>query len=161
MNQFLAGLGARERFLLIAGATVLMLVLLYGLAWSPLSERVERLRATVAEQLALQQWMEAAAQEVRRLRAAQPGQRTERQSLLALTDRTAREAGLGPALRRVEPEGTDRVRIVLEQAGFDDMVSWMELLVSRFQVRIDSVTVESRNEPGLVNARVVLQAAAP
>lgn len=161
MNQFLAGLGARERFLLAAGATVLALALLYALAWHPLAQRVDRLRVTVIEQIALQQWMQAASQEVRRLRASQSGQRTERQSLLALTDRTAREAGLGPAIRRVEPEGTDRVRIVLEQAGFDEMVSWLELLVSRFLVRVDSVTVDARNEPGLVNARLVLQASAP
>jgi general secretion pathway protein M len=105
--------------------------------------------------------METSAQEVKRLRGARPGQRAEGQSLLALTDRTAREAGLGPAIRRVEPEGNDRVRIVLEQAGFDDMTAWLEQLVSRSQVRIDNVTVDKRPEPGLVNARLVLQASAP
>jgi len=160
MRQYLAGLGVRERFLLIGGGVVLIVALLYALAWKPLGDRVERLRVTVSEQAALHQWMQSAAAEVQRLRAGRSGQRTERQSLLSLTDRTAREGGLAPAIRRVEPEGTDRVRIVLEQAGFDDMVNWLELLVSRHQVVVDSATVEARPEPGQVNARLVLQAPA-
>jgi general secretion pathway protein M len=161
MNRFLAGLGARERFLLIAAGVLLVLFLLYLLAWKPLQQRTERLRVTVHEQQALEQWMTAAAQEARRLRAVQPAtQRAERQSLLALTDRTAREAGLGPAIRRVEPEGSDRARIVLEQVAFDDLATWLEQLVVRHQIVIDSVTVDNRNEPGLVNARLVLQAPA-
>lgn len=161
MNQFLSGLGARERVLLIAGGIVLLLMLLYALAWRPMAERADRLRVTVNEQVMLHQWMQSAAAEVQRLRSARTASGTERQSLLSLADSTARQAGLGPAIRRVEPEGADRVRIVLEQAGFDDMVSWLELLVSRHRVALDTVTVDSRPEPGLVNARLVLQAAAP
>lgn len=161
LNRYLAGLGQRERLMLAAGAAALAALLLYFAMWRPLDTRVDRLRETVGDQRTLLQWMETSAQEVQRLRGAQPRQRAERQSLLALADRTAREAGLGPAIRRVEPEGSDRVRIVLEQAGFDDMTAWLEQLVSRSQVRIDNVTIDNRPEAGLVNARLLLQAPAP
>lgn len=156
MKDLLAGLGARERFLLLIGAVLIALVLLYGLLWKPLGDRVASLRATVAEQGALHQWMQATGQEIRQLRGQRRPERAERASLLALADRTARERGLGAAIRRVEPEGADKVRIQLEQAPFDDMVVWLEQLVARHGVRIDIITIDARDQPGLVNARLTL-----
>ncbi|MDR2877032.1 MAG: type II secretion system protein M [Chromatiales bacterium] len=161
MKRYLAGLGQNERLLLALGGAILVLAVLSFGVWLPLDTRVDRMRTTIGDQRALLQWMQTSAQEVRRLRQTQPRQPAEHQSLLALSDRAAREAGLGPAIRRVEPEGNDRVRIVLEQAGFDDMTNWLEQLVNRSQIRIDNVTVDNRPEPGLVNARLLLQAPAP
>ncbi len=157
MKELLAGLGARDRFLLLIGAVLITLVLLYVLAWKPLGDRVASLRSTVAEQGLQLQWMQGAAQEIQRLRGQQRPATGERASLLALTDRTARERGLGAAIRRVEPEGSDKVRIQLEQAPFDDMTVWLEQLVARHGVRIEIITIEARDQAGLVNARLTLQ----
>jgi general secretion pathway protein M len=157
MKDLLAGLGARERFLLLAGGIVIAVVLLYGLVWKPLGDRVASLRVTVAEQGALHQWMQASAQEIRQLRGQQRPVAGERASLLSLTDRTARERGLGTAIRRVEPEGSDKVRIQLEQVPFDDMAGWLEHLVSRHDVRIELITIDAREQSGLVNARLTLE----
>ena len=155
-------LSARDRLLVTIGTALFLLLLLLFAVWMPLDQRVDRLRDTVDRQLALRAWMSDAAREVQQLRASGDStQRMEDQSLLAFTDRTAREAGLAGALRRVEPEGNDRVRIVLEQASFDTVATWLEQLVERFRVRIANITVERREEAGLVNVRVVLQAPSP
>lgn len=155
-------LSARDRLLAIIGSALLVLLVLVFAVWMPLDQRVDRLRDTVDRQLVLRAWMSDAAQEAQQLRASSgSAQRVEDQSLLAFTDRTAREAGLAGALRRVEPEGNDRVRIVLEQANFDTVATWLERLVGRFHVRIANVTVERREEAGLVNVRLVLQAPTP
>lgn len=168
MNEFIERLqtayfrlSARDRLALILGSTLLALLLFLFAIWMPLDRRIDRLQETVDRQLSLRAWMAEAAEEVRRLKTSSPGTtRVGEQSLLAFTDRTAREAGLAGALRRVEPEGNDRVRIVLEQASFDTASGWLEQLAGRFGVRIASITVERRDEPGLVNVRVVLQAPA-
>jgi general secretion pathway protein M len=157
MKQWFANLGERERWLVLGGGGMVFLLLLYALAWLPLSHRVGDLRSTVQGQVALERWMEGAAAEVKRLRGSQ-GSVAAGQSLLSLVDRTAREGGLGPAVRRVEPDGIDKVRIQLEQAPFDDLIAWLETLVRQNRIRIDSVTAEGRDQPGVVNARVVLQA---
>lgn len=154
-------LSARDRLLLIIGGALVALLLFVFAIWLPLDQRIERLQETVDRQLALRAWMTESAQEVRRLKASSPRTGVADQSLLAFTDRTAREAGLASALRRVEPEGSDRVRIVLEQASFDTMIGWLEQLAGRFGVRIAGITIERREEAGLVNVRVVLQAPTP
>lgn len=157
MNSLLAGLGARERFVLVIGLVLVALLLLWALLWKPLGDRIGQMRTTVAEQAGVEQWMQASAREVRQLRGSQTTARADRQSLLALTDRTARERGLGASIRRVEPEGSDKVRIQLEQAPFDDMMTWLEQLVIRHQVRVESVTIDSRDQAGVVNARLTLE----
>lgn len=158
MNRWFAGLDARERFLVVAGTVLLLVLILYVMVWRPLGDRVERLEVRVAEETALVQWMQAAAAEAQRLRASGADTRGTRQSLLSLTDGSAREAGLGGAIRRIEPEGADRVRIVLEQAGFDTMTAWLERIVARHAVAIETATIERRAEPGTVNASLVLRA---
>lgn len=157
MKQLLANLGARERLLLILGTALVIVLLLYVTVLKPLSDRNAQLRTAIAEQSDLYLWMQETGAEIRRLRGGQTVTRDARQSLLALTDRTARERGLGGAIRRVEPEGSSKVRMQLERAPFDDMVSWLEFLTASHGVRIETITIESRDETGLVNARLTIE----
>jgi general secretion pathway protein M len=160
MKQFIANLSRRERVLLVAGAGGALLVLLFLVAWLPFSRHVDQLRENVAAQNELRAWMRQAATEVKQLRGNAPARKASGQSLLAAADSTARQHGLAAAMKRVEPEGTDKVRIRLEQAGFDDMTRWLELLVREHGVRIESITVDGRNQTGAVDARLTLQAGA-
>lgn len=161
MNQWLANLGAQERFLVIGAGVLVVLAIFYGGVWRPLSERVESLHEAVAEQRELRLWMKEAAREADRLRGT-TGAATGAGggSLLSIADRTAKQAGLGNAVRRVEPEGPGKVRIRLEQAAFDDLTSWLERLARESGVRVESITVNSGQRPGLVDARLTLEGAA-
>ncbi|MGE0370285.1 MAG: type II secretion system protein GspM [Gammaproteobacteria bacterium] len=161
MKQFIANLSDRERVLLAGGGGGALLVLLFLIAWHPFSRYVERLDDNVVAQRELRVWMQQAAVEVKQLRGSAPARRGASQSLLAVADSTARQHGLAAAMKRVEPEGTDKVRIRLEQAGFDDMTRWLELLVREHGVRIESITIDGRNQTGTVDARLALQAGAP
>jgi general secretion pathway protein M len=161
MKQFIANLSRRDRLLLAAGAGGALLVLLFLIAWHPFGRHVDRLRDNAAAQRETRVWMQQAAAEVKQLRDAAPARRGTGQSLLAAADSTARQHGLAAAMKRVEPDGADKVRIRLEQAGFDDMTRWLELLVREHGVRIESITIDGRNQTGIVDARLTLQAGAP
>jgi general secretion pathway protein M len=161
MKQFIANLGRRDRILLAAGAGGALLVLIFLIAWHPFSRHVDRLRDNVIAQRETRAWMQQAAVEVKQLRGSAPARQGAGQSLLASADSTARQHGLAAAMKRVEPDGADKVRIRLEQAGFDDMTRWLELLVREHGVRIESITIDGRNQSGTVDARLTLQAGAP
>lgn len=160
MKEFIANLSRRDRVLLAAGGGGTLLVLLFLIAWYPFARHVDRLRDNVAAQRDTLAWMQQAAVEVKRLRGSAPARKGAGQSLLAAADSTARQHGLAAAMKRVEPDGTDKVRIRLEQAGFDDMTRWLELLVREYGVRIESITIDGRNQTGTVDARLTLQAGA-
>ncbi len=159
MKEFLANLNPRERRLVYIGGAVAAVLLFYAAVWVPLSNKVERLRTTVAEQQQLETWMKQAAREVQRLRkaATTPGGKRPRQSLLALADQSAKQQGLGRTIKRVQPEGQDKVNIRLEEAAFDDVVAWLEKLQSQHGVRVATITIDRQDQPGLVDVRLTLE----
>ncbi len=150
------GLAPRERLALALGGAAALLLLAWGLLWAPLQERAARLREQVARQEAEVAWMRRAAAEAARLRAAAPRTRPSG-SLLGLVDRTARAAGLGQALARVQPQGEARVRVRLEGAPFDGLARWLgELAAAGLRVEELDVEREARGGEGRVRARLTL-----
>jgi general secretion pathway protein M len=158
MNAWWQGLAERERRLLLVGALLVALLLGWALVWEPLDRsRVDwRQRAVAAE--ANLQWMRSAAEQLQRQRAAGGGAVvTDGRSLLARVDSGAREAGLGGALLRVEPTGPDQVRVQFQQAGFDDLMQWLEQIAQQQAVRVSELSVQRAQGVGLVDARVGLE----
>lgn len=160
MKQYWQNLQERERRLVIAGAVVLALLLLYAAVWSPFQDHVRSTRERVAAQQETLAWMQQAAAEINRLRGRTPSARPTGASLLTVTDQVARAQGLTEALQRVQPDGQKGVRVWLEGAAFDSVLRWLDTLVARHGVTVSSFTVEAGAAPGQVNARIVLEEAA-
>jgi len=160
MKDWLLGLDPRERVLLGTAAGVLALLLLVVLVWAPIHSAYSTLQSDVAEQRETVLWMQASAARLSQLqRSGGNVQGLGGRSLLAVTDSTARASGLGPALRRVEPEGSDSVKVWLEGASFDVLVKWLGTLSTTHGIDAESATMERGDAAGQVNARLTLQAA--
>lgn len=159
MKAWFNHLEANERRMLIIGAPLLLVMLLYAGVWDPLVGKAEALRVSTAEQQSLLAWMRGAAQEVKQLRGS-GGQRVKSASggsLLSLVDRTAKSGRLGPALKRVQPDGEASVRVWLESASFDDTVRWLTALETRHGVRVVSSVFQALEAPGRVDVRLVFE----
>jgi general secretion pathway protein M len=160
MREWLEGLEARERLLVVGGGSLLVVFLLFVLVWLPVRASYNNFKASVAEQRDTAAWMQRSAQQLAALKrsggtaAAGLGGR----SLLAVTDSTARAGGLGAELKRVEPEGRDSVRVWLDGAAFDVLIKWLGTLSSTHGIQVDSATLEGAGTAGRVNARLTLQA---
>lgn len=161
MKAWWARLQANERRIMIAGAVVLALVVPYFGVWLPLQDDIAALEEQVREQQAVKRWMQQAAAEVKQLSASgsAPAERPrDGRSLLAVVDQTAKRSGLGPGLRRLEPEGRAAVRVWLEQVAFDDMAAWLTGLEQQNGLVVDTITIDRQDLPGQVNARITLAA---
>lgn len=165
MMQWWQDLEPREQRILGIGAVFLAGALLYLLVWEPVVEKHRRTREQVTEQRALLEWMRERALEVERLRTASPGAGASKSprkgSLLSLIDAGARGAGLGPAVKRVEPAGRDKARVWFEAVGFDPLTTWLGELRGRHGVLVDSMTIDRGETPGRVDARLVLTSPEP
>ena len=156
MKEWFTSLAPRERAMVSIAAAVVVLALVYAVAWSPLASSVTRLQQSVEEQQALKQWMQQAAAEVNQLRGA-AGASDDHRSLLAVVDQTSKQSQLGPAVKRIEPDGQELVRVSLEQASFDDMMSWLGSLQRSFGVSVADVSIDRQAASGRVNARITLK----
>jgi general secretion pathway protein M len=160
MRAWFDSLETRERMMVVAGSALLVLFLLYVLVWSPVHSGYDALRNTVEEQRTTAIWMQESAQTLATLKlsSGRAAQGRGGKSLLSVADSTARAHGLGPALKRVEPEGSDSVRVWLDGASFDVLVKWLGALSTLHGVGAESATVERSAATGRVNARLTLQA---
>ena len=144
-----------------AAAVVFALFLVYALVWSPLQTSHETLQTRVKAQRDTAAWMTQSAGQLQQLQHERgPGaQSLGGKSLLAMADSTARANGLGTSLKRVEPEGSNNVRVWLEDAAFDQVVKWLGVISSTYGIGIDSATMERvAGSVGKINARLTLQA---
>ncbi|MBL1259106.1 MAG: type II secretion system protein M [Thiotrichaceae bacterium] len=160
MKAWFATLSPRERIIVAAGGGLLIMALLIG-SWLSFVDDVERMREVVSEQRVASQWMESAAQEALMLRKGGNQKRVANNgaSLLSLVDQTAKRSGLGGAITRIEPDGSDKVRIRLERVNFDKMMRWLEALQTKHVVSIDSITIDQHQDNGLANVRLSLKGA--
>ncbi|HQU14851.1 MAG: hypothetical protein B7Z66_03530 [Chromatiales bacterium 21-64-14] len=156
MKEWLAARTPRERQILIIGAALLAVLLLYGVVLRPFHNRLATLRHNVDEQRALLHWMHGAAGQIQALRGS-AGNRVSGQPILSLVDQTARQEQLGNAVKRLEPDSSGGVRVWLEQAPFDQVVQWLGKLERDHGLQLESITVESTGVPGQVSGRAVLQ----
>jgi general secretion pathway protein M len=160
MREWWSGLQPRERRIVIAGAGALALILLYAAIWLPLAGGRAELRGRVAENQATLNWMQQAVRQVQQLRGAGAARPATGQSLLALVDQTAKQQQLAGVVKRIEPAGQEGVRVWVEQAEFDTLLTWFELLQRDHNVRIKNITVERGAVDGRVNARMAFEGGA-
>jgi len=149
----------RERIILILLAGVIGIVLLYVAVLEPYQLEVEQLETRIAKQEKDIQWMHYASQEIKQLQggSARNGGKNLRkgQSLLVLVDRTAKQNKLASSMKRVEPDGTKRVRVWLEKASFDDVTKWLVKLQRDYQLEVESAVFDKTEDNGRTNVRLV------
>lgn len=162
MKAWFAGLESREQSLIVAAAIILLCLLLYLGVWQPWQNNLHQLRAEVTQQEQNLAAMQVMADQVKALQTAGKGSVSTRsgQSLLGLVDSGARSRGLGKAMKRVQPDGSQRVRVWLEDASFDVLMDWLVSLQQGQGVTISSAVFEATGKDnGLVNARLVIETA--
>jgi general secretion pathway protein M len=82
-------------------------------------------------------------------------QRAPSDSLMTLANQQARNFGL--AVKRYEPSGDKSLSMSLEQVSFNRVVQWLETLERDYGIIAVDFTATRRDEPGMVDVRVVLQ----
>jgi len=155
LKAWYANLQERERRVVLIGSVALAALILVGGILLPIESAVssaEKRAATRREDLA---WMHVNAPELASGSATLANDTGE--APVVVVDRVGREAGLGAALRGTQPSGTG-VRVQLEAAPFDTLVTWIATLEQRYGLSIDSITVDRAARPGVVNANITFAA---
>lgn len=156
LKAWYANLQQREQRVVLIGAVALGLLLLVGAVLLPLESAV----ATAAKRADTRRddlaWMRENAGEIQAAGPALLAPTSE--APVVLVDRVGRELGLGSAMRGSQPSPTG-VRVELEGAPFDVLVTWVAALDQRYGLAVESITVDRAEKPGLVNANITFAAA--
>jgi general secretion pathway protein M len=155
LRAWYVGLSQRDQRVAAIGAVVLAILLLFGgLLW-PLQSAVSRAVARSEARRADLAWMRANESEIQTGSMLLP--RDTGEAPVVLVDRVGRENGLSSAFRGTQPSaGGHGVRVQLEAAPFDTMITWLGALEQHYGLTVETVTVERGAKPGIVNASVTL-----
>lgn len=159
MNNILAwyyALSSREQRMVFFGGIAAAVILLLAV-FLPLDGSVSRERTRVAHKQDDLAFIQAAAPQ---LAAAGPriGAPATQGSLIVIVTTSAHEVGLGRSLSSTEPNGQGGLRVRLDRAPFDKMVTWLYQLSQQNGIHVESASVDASGAPGLVNAGLVLRA---
>lgn len=143
----MSGLSPRERFLILAMVVLGIGAALYTFVLVPQGEARVRASEEIARYADLSRRIEANG-------PAALAPVSDIRPVPAIVAGSARDAAI--PIRRLEPEGT-RTRLVLGEVAFAPLMTWLAALDTGFAIRVASIEMERRPEPGIVTARIVLE----
>lgn len=158
LRRWWQGLAVREQRVLMAGAVVVGLLLGWALVWYPLARTQQNLEARLAARQADLAFMQQAGKRLQGIDQRQQRGKVQRRgkSLLALADASAREAGLGPNMARLEPLDGKRIRMQYQAANFDVLVAWLAGLRRQYGIQVVDLSVDRQSAEGQVDAALTL-----
>ncbi len=159
MKQWFLSRQPQERFALIIMSIFLIGAAFYALFWLPLNEEIAQKQRWISEQQKTLSWMQQTAVKINRLQSNKHTDPLKKgnEALLTTIDSTAKQQQIREAVKRIKPQGNDKVQLWLEQASFDRMILWLDSLQQRHGVSISSITVDRQSDSGRVNARINLE----
>ncbi|WP_275100444.1 type II secretion system protein GspM [Sedimenticola hydrogenitrophicus] len=157
MRAWFYSLAERERFIVSFGLLVLLLIIVYLLIIEPANRSVDqafhkvnaietdvvRLQQIIGKYNELDEFKNTPSQEIGR-------------SLLSLIDQSSESSGIKTAIKRLMPEGDAKVRVHLENAEFNRLISW---LISNYQqqgISTEALNIRVTDEPGTISGTVLL-----
>lgn len=156
LRTWYQSLQQRERQVLLAGAVALVVMLVYAGLLHPFFSSKQTLQEDIADRQELLTWMRPAAIQIQSLRGHQPTGLPAGQSLLAVVDKSAGDAGFGAALKQVQTDNDGSVRVQMQGAGFDSLVRWLGSLQQRYGITVREFTAQRSTTPGNVDASITL-----
>ncbi|WP_019866425.1 type II secretion system protein GspM [Methylovulum miyakonense] len=159
INHWLAKLNVRERVLLFGGGAILLVSGLYAYTYQPLLEAQQQLDTAIENQQRLNGFLQSISGEVTTLRSqtATNAPDTSGQSLLGIIDSGSEQAGIKPAIKRLQPEGQDNVTVSLEQCPFDPLIDWLAMLSSNNGISVKQISLgREAGDTGKVKGKVLL-----
>ncbi len=158
IKEYFKNLESRERSLVIITGLLLILVIPYQFIWKPFTESVTNTTIRVDAQKRQFIKMQQQAKKIQALRGSstivsQPG----RQFLNNAINTAARKNGLANALK-IKSDSNNNLRVSLDNVPFDNVMNWLDQLISRNGVIVSKVNIDRQPMAGRVNVSVYLEA---
>jgi len=157
-KKYWADLQARERLILGWGAFIVTAILLYALLFQPLYRALAHMESALPDLRKNVVWMRQTDQLLDRggsipVKGASQG---ADQSLQAVIVSTAQQAKVRKSIQTMVPDQTNNeIRVLLEDADFNQWLVWVDTLYKRYGVDIRQVTAERDDDkPNIAEIRV-------
>lgn len=147
----------RDQLIVKCVALFVVLVILYLSTWAPAKSYMDdgvRALESRKDLLALVQENRTTLKRMAQS-SASSAPTLDSQQLVSSVTNLAKRSGL--SLKRFEPSGENQVKVWVDEASFDKLVSWLGALKKSLNVSVDQISLEVEDEPGRISARLTLR----
>lgn len=155
IKQYLDQLNERERQMVYVAAVVVVVFLPYQLIWAPFMNSINTLHEKVEQQEKDLLWMQSKVPEIRQLGSSTTRSKTGDRSIYGVIETTARKKFGGDI--RVQQEGKQGIRVSIKNAGFDDLVIWLDELHLKQNIYVKEFKVDRESGVGRVKASILIE----
>jgi general secretion pathway protein M len=142
-------LSEREQRLVIISAVMLLVAIFYWGVWSPLNTSINKAQNAVNNQTELLAWVQKNANKAVQLRSSSGNKASFSGSLPQAVNQSASRMKI--AISRMQPQG-DELQVWIDQAPFNDVLSWLQSL-EKTGVSILDIDIAESALPGQVKIR--------
>jgi len=142
-----------EKNALLALTMFFVALIIYFAIWSPIYTYHQDSLQKRDTQFSLIQYMRASEKQARSS-SSNTKAKPNGQSLITDISNSARQLGIKPS--RMQPEGDSTVSVWFNAVVFNDLINWVVRLNDREGVGIQQISIDRQDNPGTVNARLVL-----
>ena len=142
-------LSEREQRLVMISAGMVVVAIFYWGIWSPLNTSIDRAQSAVKNQTELLAWVQRNANKAVQLRSSSGNKSAFSGSLPQAVNQSASRMKI--TISRMQPQG-DEIQIWIDQAPFNDVLSWLQSL-EKTGVSILDIEINESDLPGQVNIR--------
>ena len=159
LQAWFENLQPRERLIVSVSGGVLLLLLIYLLAWEPVVNGIKTESSRLNIQKNSLKWMRDAAQEVRELKASGNISAVSGGPLSTTIERSLVSAGIRNSVEKMESSGKDQYKVLFNKVRFDRLAQWLDSLQNRYSIMTKSASINNSEESGMVAARITLKKA--
>lgn len=154
LKEWYAGLPKRERYVLIFGAAVLVVYLVYVMGYQKLVKEKQRYQQLNQHSQETLLWVRQAVKEIEQSRnqGSSAAKQAANSSLAQIAEKAASRAGI--RVNRFSPSGDNEAQVWFERVEFEKFLVCLSALELDYLVQVESLAVNAVNAPGLVNARL-------
>jgi general secretion pathway protein M len=157
MPEWFQKLAPRERILVSIAAVLAGITLIVTLGIRPIISNVISGHERVADKRELLFELERVAERVGpQFGTGRAESGDGNQSLVVIIDRTTRNIGLAPYLKRNQPDGANSIRLRFEDAPFDAVIEWLGVIKNRHGLMTMAANFDTASATGRVNCNLTL-----
>lgn len=157
LKAWYGSLQERERRVLAAGAAFVIVMFIYGVVLHPYFSKLHALQADVEQQQVKLVTMRQLAVQIQSLRGQQASGLPRDQSLAAVVDKSAGDAGFGSTMKQVQTNSDGSVHLQFQAANFDNLMRWLGDLHRQYGISVQQLIAQRAAGPGSVDANLTLQ----
>lgn len=158
--QRLETLSPRERILSIGVIVFIIFYALYQLVIAPIAAEKILLEQKMNAQQRIYQAIKKTSLEVAELRKNQQDTSVDSvdgQSIMTVIDASSHELDIKSAIKRMIPEGADKVTLWLENIAFDKLTLWLAVLETKHSITVEQISISrEQTNKGTVTAKLLL-----